>query len=241
MHATEDCQPDRLSQIQTNWEQVFAACHESRETGGNVSDAQQQLLLRYAGAIYRYLTAVAGSEDVADDLAQEFALRFIRGDFRNARPERGRFRDFVKRSLVNLVIDSHRRKRQQASLDSNDETVWRVDQSIDHFAIFEKGWRADILQKTWQRYFENESERASAEILKLRATHPQLSSSELAKHASSRLSQEFSAESIRQSLVRGRRRFAELLRVEVAHSLGNPSAEEVDQEMSALGLKKYTI
>jgi DNA-directed RNA polymerase specialized sigma24 family protein len=43
--------------------------------------------------------------EVADDLAQEFALRFLRGDFQRADPERGRCRDYLKRALINLVHD----------------------------------------------------------------------------------------------------------------------------------------
>ena len=38
----------------------------------------------YQGAAYRYLTAAVGDPDVAAELFQEFAVRFLRGDFRRA-------------------------------------------------------------------------------------------------------------------------------------------------------------
>lgn len=107
---------ERLSQLQTSWTKVFAGAMGSQTTidthegTGSLAEAQRELLIRYAGPVYRYLRGAVGSADVADDLAQEFALRFVRGDFRAANPQRGRFRDFVKRSLRNLFIDYFRRK-----------------------------------------------------------------------------------------------------------------------------------
>ena len=35
-------------------------------------------------------------KDAADELSQEFALRFVRGDLKGADRERGWFRDFLK-------------------------------------------------------------------------------------------------------------------------------------------------
>ena len=52
---------------------------------------------------------------IQTQLAQEFALRFLRGDFRNADPGKGRFRDFLKRAVYHLMIDHHRARRAQAS------------------------------------------------------------------------------------------------------------------------------
>ena len=46
------------------------------------SDAQLRLLLDYSGAVSRYLLGALRDNEAADELAQEFAVRFIRGDFR---------------------------------------------------------------------------------------------------------------------------------------------------------------
>ena len=64
------------------------------------------LVLRYGGAVHRYLLASLRDVDAADELAQEFALRFLRGDFKNADPGKGRFRDFLKRAVYRLMVDS---------------------------------------------------------------------------------------------------------------------------------------
>src|SRR5689334_15571752 len=96
--------PDqRLSRISTLWS-AMAQAHQG--PADEAAAAQRLLLERYAGAAYRYLLAAAG--DAADDLFQEFALRFLRGDFRRADPRRGRFRDYLKAALIHLAHDHGR-------------------------------------------------------------------------------------------------------------------------------------
>jgi RNA polymerase sigma-70 factor (ECF subfamily) len=73
--------------------------------------AQRVVLLRYYQPIFRYLRAMVRDDDTAEELTHEFAVRFLRGDFRRADPSRGRFRDLLKRSLRHLVIDHWRRQR----------------------------------------------------------------------------------------------------------------------------------
>src|SRR5947207_152703 len=93
---------EHLSRIATRWTMVFAAHRgpDSVERG-----MLPTLLLRYSGAAYRYLLGAVRDPDRAEDLCQEFAVRFLRGDFHRAAPGRGRFRDYLKTALVNLVND----------------------------------------------------------------------------------------------------------------------------------------
>src|SRR5437773_1589953 len=103
----QDRVPMRLSQITTIWADLFQA-HEG--TPSEISPAQQRLLLRYTPAVHGYLRGATRDPDVADDLFQEFALRLVRGDFRPVDPDQGRFRDYLKRTLTNLVTDHQRRR-----------------------------------------------------------------------------------------------------------------------------------
>src|SRR5258708_2380538 len=96
--------------MQTLWTLVCKA-HQGPDKDGQ--QARAALLERYRGAVHRYLLGALRDADAADELAQEFALKFLRGEFRNADPERGRFRSFLKTALVRLVIDFHRRRKQQ--------------------------------------------------------------------------------------------------------------------------------
>jgi RNA polymerase sigma-70 factor (ECF subfamily) len=104
----EKTDQDRLSHISTLWMLVADAKGGPAEA---VMAAQQELLRRYNRAVHRYLLDALRNHDAADELAQEFALRFLRGDCRGVNPERGRFRDFIKGVLCHLIIDYYRRQR----------------------------------------------------------------------------------------------------------------------------------
>ena len=107
----------RLCNISTLWS-VVALAHD----GGNEAAraAQHRLLELYGGAIRRYLTASLRDPAAAEELFQEFALRFLNGNFQNADPRRGRFRDYVKTSLVHL-IGNYRKQRQRQPRPLNPE------------------------------------------------------------------------------------------------------------------------
>jgi RNA polymerase sigma-70 factor (ECF subfamily) len=74
-----------ISRIPTAWTMVRDA-HRDHTA---VQVAQQQLLDRYGGAVRRYALSALRSEDAADDVLQEFSLKFLRGDFANANPSAG--------------------------------------------------------------------------------------------------------------------------------------------------------
>ena len=95
-----------LHRVETSWSLVARTHRGDREAAG-------ELLPRYCRAVFRYLVVVVRDEATAEELCQEFAFRFVRGDFRHARPDKGRFRDYVKRSVLNLA-EEFRRKRQAA-------------------------------------------------------------------------------------------------------------------------------
>ena len=68
-------------------------------------------MCRYSGAVHRYFLTAVNNPDEAEELDQEFAIRFLRGDFRRSDPEKGRFRDYVKRAVQNMISDYYRRKK----------------------------------------------------------------------------------------------------------------------------------
>jgi RNA polymerase sigma-70 factor (ECF subfamily) len=98
-----------LSCISTSWSTVYKA-HQGGQ-GEEVLAAQRRLLLRYYQPIFRYLRALVRDAEAAEELTHEFVVRFLRGDFRQADPARGRFRDLVKQALRHLAIDYWRHKR----------------------------------------------------------------------------------------------------------------------------------
>src|SRR5207244_10661276 len=81
------------------------------QTAESALSARQRLVQRYSGAVYSYLLAAVREREAAEDLFQEFALRVVRGDFGRADPERGRFRDYLRRALISLVHDPQRARQ----------------------------------------------------------------------------------------------------------------------------------
>lgn len=128
-----------LSWISTSWSLVRRA-HES--ASDDAEAARQLLFERYGGAVRRFLTAVLRDADTAEELTQEFALELIRGGFRHADPERGRFRDYVKSSLIHLVGKHRQRERRQPlPLSPTDPALTTELAAVeDNDAAFDRHW-----------------------------------------------------------------------------------------------------
>src|SRR5262249_42588108 len=124
--------------------------------------------------------------DAAEELAQEFALRFLRGDFKNASPDKGRFRDFVKRAVYNLMVDHHRSRRRRARMqhdfddlpEAEDPDAWERD--LDRQFI--TSWREELLSRTWSALADDQAKtgRPFHILLRLRTDNPKSNSAELA-------------------------------------------------------------
>jgi len=132
----------RLSRISTRWSVVWDAHHGS---GGDAAAARRELVLEYGGAVYRYLVGAVRDPDAAEELAHEFAVRVMNGELHRADPERGRFRDYVKRVLVNLVND-HVQSRMRRPVQP--PSAWEPSaplESGDTEASFEDCLRDDLI------------------------------------------------------------------------------------------------
>src|SRR5437588_322359 len=67
------------------------------------TSARNALVLRYRRAIRSYLGALLHNDGDADEVAHQVMLRMLEGAFNRATPERGRFRDYLKRSVRNAA------------------------------------------------------------------------------------------------------------------------------------------
>lgn len=236
----------RLSQITTAWT-VFGEAHLADKEGEARHQAQAKLLRRYGAAIYRYLLGALRDEDVADELFQEFALRFVRGDFHRADSSRGRFRDYLKAALFRLIIDAQRRRNRTNELRPLPEGA-----SGESLVIGEDGdapgeeadqrfldvWRAELIGLAWSelKEFEAKSGQPLHAVLRLRCDEPALRSAEMADRLSVSLGRPVTAGWARKRLLFARERFTDALLDAVARSLAEPTRENVEQELIDLGL-----
>jgi RNA polymerase sigma factor (sigma-70 family) len=231
-----------ISRIVTAWSMVRDA-HGSEDTA--VQAAQRQLLDRYGGAVRRYALSALRDEDAADEIRQEFALKFVRGDFGNVDPERGRFRAFVKTVVYRLIVDYQRsvkKRGRETPMHSNiQEPSVSSTTTMRDDAIFLASWRDELLARCWQQLADDE--RASGKphhsVLRYRVDHPDLRSPELADGLSKQLGKTINAGAVRVLLHRAREVFGELLLAEVRESLPNGTLDEAEQELIDLDLLEY--
>lgn len=229
----------RLSQINTNWTQLFAT---RQGRSDSVLDAQRDLLLQYSGAVFRYLAAAVRDHDVADDLAQEFAVRFLRGDFRSADPQRGRFRDFLKQSLRNLVTDHFRRQQTERVTLQNAKSPAQSESDLE--GSFDESWTQELLTRTWRALEEYQSQSGTVyyDVLKFRAEHPDDTVEQLVDGLASSLHRsDLNAAWVRQTLHRARKQFSKFLRDVVRSTLRDDSDSGLEDELAELGLLKYGV
>ena len=235
---------DRLSRISTIWSMVLKA-----NQGGVAGDADalEEMIHRYHGAVYRYFLGAVRNNDTADELFQEFALRFARGGFRNADPGKGRFRDFLRTVLINLIHDYGRAKKRQMdalSPDSPDPADSSDGVSLED--SFVMSWREELLDRAWRRLAELEAREGQPyhTILRYRSEHPDARSGEIATAMTEHLqpATPFTDVGIRKLLQRSREQFSDFLLDEVASSLRmteQTDLSRLEEELIDLELLAY--
>ncbi len=227
---------DHLSEIKTSltWLQAYQGEGEAAVA------ARQKILLRYYGAVYRYLLGMLRDPAAAEELSQEFAVRLLRGDFKHFDPRRGRFRDYVKAALRHLVIDYVRPEKPQPFQHGQAELVV-VEPDIDLDKAFVEKWKEELLARTWEALQKNQEESGQPyyTVLRCKTAQPELRSLELAPQVGGQLGRPMTAEGVRQLLHRARRRFAELLVEEVGRTLDTTEPDQVAEELIELGLMCY--
>jgi RNA polymerase sigma-70 factor (ECF subfamily) len=230
----------QLGEIETNWEDVFQA------HSGEWDDAQaarSRLMYRYMGAVHRYFLGALHDPDAADELAQEFALRVLRGDFRLADPCRGRFRDFVRTAARNLIYDHFRRHKARSKhlpLDDRDPADPRAEgEQADR--RFLEIWREQLLQRARSRLAAHQRRTGKPfhTILGLRAEHPDHTSLQLAEIASSLVGRPVTGTWVRQTLRRARAFLVDFLVDEVDATLVGGSPADLEQELIDLDLLAF--
>lgn len=230
---------DRLSQIPTLWTVVRRA--HGDETA-EVRSAQQEMLDRYGGAIQRYLLAALRDRTAAEDAYQEFALRFLKGDYKSANPERGRFRSFLKTILYRLVVEHYRGKKRDKLAQVNSQFPEpAVMDEPESDQQFQQTWQDELLKRAWDalKGSEESSGRPVFTVMRTRVEAPDLSSNELAERLSQKLGKPVSSANLRVMVHRARDEFARLLFEEVAATIDDPTRADVEEELSELGLLEY--
>jgi RNA polymerase sigma-70 factor (ECF subfamily) len=232
----------RLSQVTTIWSVIFEACHGPERADRR---AQAEVLERYCGAIYRYAVRVLGDPDLAEEACQEFAYRFVRGNFRHAHPAKGRFRDYVKTAVIHLLGEFRRQRQSQrkavrleGQLAVAPLTPPPIEAEETEFLLL---WRKELLNRAWREMEQQQSASGAPyyAALRFKADSPELSTAELAERLNAAGHGDYTAAGVRQVLHRAREVFAEKLLDEVSRSILSSDPDALADELAELDLLTY--
>ncbi len=218
----------------TNWSLILQA------RGGQATPAREalaSLCTSYWPPVYAFIRRRGRAPEDAEDLTQAYFARFFEKGYVNAfRPDVGRFRTFLLTSVTHFLANEWDRgqakKRgggvRHLSLDAASAEERLRLEPVDRLtpeAIFERQWTAALIARCLERLRAEQSAsgtRARFERLKSFLT------GEGAPGDYAGLAPELglSESTVRVAVHRLRRRFAELLREEVASTLTDPAEVE---------------
>jgi len=230
----------------TRWSVVLSASDLSDE-GQKGRNALSELCRTYWRPIFSFVCRRGYSPEDAQDLTQDFFVMIFRNNwFQRADPNRGRFRSFLLKSLVNFLNNeterSHAQKRGgDMKFVSWDEWMAAApsqvsfpDKALDSLppeTLFDLRWAATVVEQTLRRLREECESKGRLRLFDalsgyLTGQHVDTSYNEL----SATLGIPESA--VKKQLYNMRQRYRWLLRDEVAHTVENPA--DVDDEIRHL-------
>jgi RNA polymerase sigma factor (sigma-70 family) len=224
----------------THWSLIRSSADDN---GAQAEAALAELCRTYWYPIYSFIRARSASADQAQDLAQEFFVHLLtRRVFASAQPEGGRFRSFLVTSLKNFLSDQTDRRNAQKRGGGTFTMSIDIIGAEERFAhepvhgetperIFDRQWALAVVSQTYSQLRDALEREGRGRLFKyLQSFLPGGSD----PPATAALSQELgmTENATKVAIHRLRRRYRDLLRANVTHTLSNPA--EVDDEIRFL-------
>ena len=223
----------------THWSVVLAVGESDRE---RAHEALGQLCAAYWYPLYVFARRQRYDASQTEDLTQEFFARLLEGnDLAEVRPERGRFRSFLLASFKHVLANEYNRQQTQKrgggvahlSLDHEDpETRYRLEPAdpVTPEMLFERRWAFTVLERAVERMRQEYSASEKADLFE--ELKEFLSNQKALPHEAIAAKYGISVGAVGVTIHRLRKRYAEVLREEIAHTVSTP--EEVDDEIRHL-------
>lgn len=224
----------------THWSVVLAA---GQASSPNAQEALEKLCGTYWFPLYAYVRRKGHSPEDAQDLTQAFFAMFLKkNSLSQARRERGRFRSFLLISLQHFLAHEWEKARaakrggasrplpwDQTSAESSYQLEAASELTPDK--VFEKRWALALFQQALTRLHEEFTVSGKDELFEqLKGFLTEDSSDRGYAGVASRLSMSPSAVAV--AVHRLRKRYGELVREELAHTVTSP--DEIEDEMRHL-------
>jgi len=224
----------------TRWSQVIAA---GSPASPEAHDALAVLCETYWRPVHDFVRCCGRSPDDARDLTQAFFARILeKGDFRHARPERGRFRTFlltaVRHFLANQAEHDRAAKRggghvplpiEPASPDDRQAFASPVCTETPE-TIFEERWAFTVLDASMARLAEEYEQSGRQRLFDV--LRPRLTGDDDASSVECARALNMTEGAARVALHRMRRQFGQCLREVLAETVEDPS--DVNSELDYL-------
>ncbi|MSU37419.1 MAG: sigma-70 family RNA polymerase sigma factor [Pedosphaera sp.] len=224
----------------THWSVILAA---GRDSSPRSNEALEQLCQTYWYPLYAYVRRSGTEAEDAKDLTQEFFARMLARRFPSGvRPEGGRFRSYLLKSLKHFLTSEWRRSTAlkrggemiPISFDALDpETRYQVEPitNVTPESLYERRWAAALIEQAMKRLRAEYTADTRTEVFDhlrplLNGTERGVSYAEIGAKLG------LTEAAVKMAVQRLRRRFGECLRLEVAQTV--ETAAEVDAELRQL-------
>jgi len=225
--------------VTTHWSIVLAAQAQSPEA----SEALETLCRTYWPPIYSFVRREGRTVEDAQDLTQSFFARLLeRRDLDTVRQEKGRLRSYLLKSLKHFLINERQRamsvKRGQGRpLIPLDELLARERSDpepadvLTADRIYERRWALTLLEQVLTRLGQEYQAAGNSELFR-RFNALLADESDEFSQAQIAAGLEMTENAVKQAYHRFRRRYRELLREEIAHTVAVPG--DIEDELRYL-------
>ena len=211
--------------------------------GPDAELALAKLCEQYWQPLYAYARSKVRDIHKAQDLTQGFFAHVVAKDsLRQAAPDRGRFRSFVLASMKNFMANDYAREHSQRRGGQHRHVSFDFDNGDQHFSraatdsmsperVFERSWTLTLLDRVSERLraehaAAGESDRYEA----LKATLTSVVRGSTYDEVARKL--QITQDAARQAASRLRKRYRELLRLEVGRTLEDNA--DIDDEIGRM-------
>jgi len=224
--------------VTTHWSAVLAAGTQDSPHG---PDALADLCRAYWQPLYAYTRRWGHNQHDAQDLTQEFFARFLARNYvAQADREKGRFRSFLLASLKHFLANEWDRANTLKRGGGRAFIPWEelehepsalLESQVPPDQLYERQWALTLLDQVFIRLREECVAAGKAELFDSLRVY--LSGEKAtAEYAEAGMPLSMSAGAVQVAVHRLRKRYGELLRTEIAHTVSRP--EDIDEELRHL-------